>query len=51
VKTARGQPKVEAHPWQTVVWIDQQRSAMMGLLAIVVWAAIPTGLFIYTTDD
>jgi len=47
-KAVRDQPtEVEAHPWQRVVSIARQRSVMISLLAIMVWAALPTGLFIY----
>jgi predicted MFS family arabinose efflux permease len=33
--------------WQRIAGISRQRSAMVGLLAVIGWAAIPTGLFIY----
>lgn len=33
--------------WQTVMGIARQRSAITGLLTLMIWAAIPTGVFIY----
>jgi DHA1 family inner membrane transport protein len=39
--------EVKADLLQTVMGIARQRSAMVGLLAVLAWAAIPTGLFIY----
>lgn len=37
----------KASPWQTILEIARQRSAVFSLLAILGWAAIPTGVFIY----
>lgn len=39
--------EVKADLLQAVMGIARQRSAMVGLLAVLAWAAIPTGLFIY----
>ena len=41
------QTEAQAALWRAVVEIARQRSAMAGLLAILGWAAIPTGVFIY----
>jgi predicted MFS family arabinose efflux permease len=47
-KAAKTQPtEAKANPWRTAMEITRQRSAMVGLLAILAWAAIPTGMFIY----
>lgn len=47
-KVAQTQPiEAEADIWQTIMGIARQRSAMTGLLAVLGWAAIPTGVFIY----
>ena len=48
LKAAKTQPtEAKANPWRTAMEITRQRSAMVGLLAILAWAAIPTGMFIY----
>jgi len=41
------QTEAQAAPWRAVAEIARQRSAMAGLLAILGWATIPTGVFIY----
>lgn len=47
-KATKTQPtEAKANPWRTAMEITRQRSAMVGLLAILAWAAIPTGMFIY----
>jgi DHA1 family inner membrane transport protein len=37
----------EVNPWRTMRGIARQRSAMVGLLTVLGWAAVPTGMFIY----
>ena len=40
---------VEAHAtrWQSVREVSRQRSALVGLFTLAVWAMIPTGVFVY----
>ncbi len=47
-KRAESQPtEAKAEFWQTVKGLVRQRSILAGLLAILAWAAIPTGMFTY----
>jgi predicted MFS family arabinose efflux permease len=39
--------QVEANLWGRMRDVVQQRSAMVGLLTVLGWAAVPTGVFIY----
>jgi predicted MFS family arabinose efflux permease len=47
-RTAEAQPaEAKANPWRAATAIVRQRSVLAGLLAVLGWAAIPTGTFIY----
>lgn len=39
--------EVEKNLWWSITEIARQRSVMIGLLTVLAWAAIPTGVFIY----
>jgi DHA1 family inner membrane transport protein len=39
--------ETEGASWRTVMRVARQRSAMISLLVVLAWAAVPTGLFIY----
>jgi predicted MFS family arabinose efflux permease len=39
--------QANTRPWRMIGQIAHQRSVMMGLLAVLAWATIPTGVFIY----
>ncbi len=46
-ESARTLSQAEVNPRQAILAIVRQRSAVFSLLAILGWAAIPTGVFIY----